>query len=256
MEFLRDCLNVLQYIHEQGVIHRDIKPANLIRRHRDSKIVLVDFGTVKNILQGQTSLSQLTVAVGTQGYMPIEQARGKPRSTSDLYALGIIGIQALTGVEPLNLEEDRHGEIIWSHLANTNHRLKDILTKMTRCHYRDRYQSARTVLEAIDSCTDTVITFPPQAIAVTAVREFDHSPAIQNETRNEPISDPNALPGVRSVSLSTPVTQQSKARLTLRKLGTVAIAIIIILGGLYLASASVLKPNSPYLKNIRKSLSQ
>ena len=73
IELLRDCLNILQFIHEQGVIHRDIKPSNLIRRHSDRKIVVVDFGTVKEVLQGQTTLPQLTVAVGTQGYMPIEQ---------------------------------------------------------------------------------------------------------------------------------------------------------------------------------------
>ncbi|MEO1670055.1 MAG: serine/threonine-protein kinase [Cyanobacteria bacterium J06631_2] len=245
IEFLRDCLNILQYIHEQGVIHRDIKPANLIRRHSDSKIVLVDFGTVKNILQEQTSLPQLTVAVGTQGYMPIEQARGKPRSTSDLYALGIIGIQALTGIKPLNLEEDRHGEIIWSHLANTDHKLKDVLTKMTRCHYCDRYQSARTVLEVLDGFNDTVITLPQPLLAVTPIREFDPSSASKNEPQNEPESDPNALPGIRSVALDIPSHQKSRAKLTQKQLGKIAIAIIIILGGLYLASASVFEPNNP-----------
>ena len=165
IELLRDCLNILKFIHEQGVIHRDIKPANLIRRHADNKIVLVDFGTVKEVLQGQTTLAQLTVAVGTQGYMPLEQARGKPRSTSDIYALGIIGIQALTGTKPLNLPEDKNNELVWSHLANTNHRLIEILTKMTRYYYSDRYQSARSILAALDSCTDAVVNLRSTAIA-------------------------------------------------------------------------------------------
>ena len=78
VSLLKDCLKILQFIHDKGVVHRDLKPANLIRRDTDGKIVIVDFGTVKNILQGHTSMPQLTVAVGTQGYMPTEQARGKP----------------------------------------------------------------------------------------------------------------------------------------------------------------------------------
>ena len=127
--------------------------------------MLVDFGTVKNVLQGQTSLGQLTVAVGTQGYMPIEQAKGKPRSTSDLYALGMICIQALTGVHPLNLEEDSNGEIVWSHLVRIEPELQNILTKMTRCHAKNRYQSAQLVLDALNSCRDTVVTLPQPAIA-------------------------------------------------------------------------------------------
>lgn len=47
IDLLKDCLNILKFIHEKGVIHRDLKPANLIRRDTDGKIVLVDFGTVK-----------------------------------------------------------------------------------------------------------------------------------------------------------------------------------------------------------------
>jgi serine/threonine protein kinase len=61
IELLKDCLNILCFIHERGVIHRDLKPANLIRRNSDRKIVLVDFGSVKNILQGQNSIVELTV---------------------------------------------------------------------------------------------------------------------------------------------------------------------------------------------------
>lgn len=67
---MHDILQVLAKVHQQNVIHRDIKPANLIRRSRDSKIVLIDFGAVKEVsnqaanLHGQTSL---TVATGSPG---------------------------------------------------------------------------------------------------------------------------------------------------------------------------------------------
>ena len=108
---LEDCLGILDFIHAQGVIHRDVKPDNLIRRKSDNKLVLVDFGTVKEVIKQQTQLMPLTVAVGTRGYMPTEQARGKPRITSDIYAVGMIAIQALTGILPTKLEEDDDGEV-------------------------------------------------------------------------------------------------------------------------------------------------
>lgn len=157
-ELLQDCLEILEFIHAQGVIHRDIKPANLIRRHLDHKFALVDFGTVKIILQEQTKVGQLTIAVGTKGYMPVEQARGQPRPTSDIYALGIIGIEALTKVEPLSLEEDEDGELMWSHLADVSSPLAEILTKMTKCNHEERYQSAQEAKQALADLTQTIAT--------------------------------------------------------------------------------------------------
>ncbi|MBD0344001.1 MAG: serine/threonine protein kinase, partial [Coleofasciculus sp. Co-bin14] len=96
---LQEILEILEFVHDQGVIHRDVKPSNLIRRKRDGKIVLIDFGAVKQVStqiihpEGQTTL---TVAVGSPGYMPNEQLSGKPRFCSDIYAVGMLGIQALT----------------------------------------------------------------------------------------------------------------------------------------------------------------
>ena len=148
---LRDGSNILQFVHEKQVIHRDIKPDNLIRRESDGRIVLVDFGSVKQVLQEQqTNIGQLTVAIGTQGYMPTEQARGKPRLTSDIYALGMIGIQALTGIAPLDLPEDDDGEIIWESSAQVSPELAAILTRMTRYHFKDRYGSVKEVLQELD----------------------------------------------------------------------------------------------------------
>jgi len=240
---LRDCLNVLQFIHDKGVIHRDLKPANLIRRHKDNKIVLVDFGTVKNILQGQPELAQLTVAVGTQGYMPIEQARGKPRSTSDIYALGIICIQALTGINPLNLEEDGDGEIVWSHLVKTEPELKRILMKMTRYKAQDRYQSAREVLNALDSI-DTQIT-PPRGIQQISRSQPQTQPQPQPQPQPQSNSDPNALPGIRSIAIVNRPVQKAKSKLLKPKVWKIALGVIILTSGIYMSlQASVLKPDS------------
>jgi len=115
---LRDVLPVLAFVHSQGVIHRDIKPDNLLRRRGDGKLILVDFGAVKQITTQMSlaaaGLSNQTVAVGTPGYMPSEQAKGQPRFNSDIYALGVITIQALTGVNPAQFQYDPQTlEIIW-----------------------------------------------------------------------------------------------------------------------------------------------
>jgi serine/threonine protein kinase, bacterial len=150
IQMLQEILSILEFVHSQGVIHRDIKPDNIIRRDQDKKLVLVDFGAVKQLRSpnyktgGQPTA---TVAIGTPGYMPTEQGQGKPRPNSDIYALGIIAIQALTGVSPMDLQEDQNtGEVIWQHLAPVSNDLAAILTIMVRYHFKDRYQSAGDAL--------------------------------------------------------------------------------------------------------------
>lgn len=258
IDLLRDCLNILQFIHEQRVIHRDIKPANLIRRYTDQKIVLVDFGSVKNVLQEQTSLIQLTVGVGTQGYMPIEQARGKPRASSDLYALGIIAIEALTGVKSLNLEEDEEGELVWWNLVDAPLGLKAILAKMTKCNYKHRYQSAQSILNTLESCIQTTITIPSSAIAVKQpeVRQLQ-AVLTENQSTYQPKTnqDPNALPGVRSVVMVTDLDSQLTTRkITKQRLWKIAVGIIgiiiVITSGIYFSrKRSAISPNADNLNS-------
>ena len=152
----KEVLEILVFVHERGVVHRDIKPANLIRRNSDQKIVLIDFGAVKEIgslagdAQGNTNL---TIAIGSAGYMPIEQLNGKPRFSSDIFAVGMMGLQALTGAEPrLFTEHPETAELVWrDRLPDSSYtpQFLDILDKMIRYDFRQRYQTANEVLEAI-----------------------------------------------------------------------------------------------------------
>jgi serine/threonine protein kinase len=153
---LKEVLEILVFVHDRGIVHRDIKPANLIRRKSDRQIVLIDFGAVKEIgglagdAQGNTNV---TIAIGSPGYMPIEQLNGKPRFCSDIYAVGMMGIQALTGAEPrLFAENPETAELIWrDRLPNSNYspQFLDILDRMIRYDFRQRYQTAQEVLAAI-----------------------------------------------------------------------------------------------------------
>jgi serine/threonine protein kinase len=167
-QLLQDVLGILAFVHSYGVIHRDIKPDNLIRRASDSKLVLIDFGAVKQVrTQMATDYSQMnaTVAIGTPGYMPSEQGSGRPRPSSDIYALGMIGIQALTGLYPTQFQEDSTtGEILWQHRVQVSAGLASIISKMVRYDYRTRYQSANEVLQAIAQLT---YSFPPTQLPST-----------------------------------------------------------------------------------------
>ncbi|MBD2498505.1 serine/threonine-protein kinase [Nostoc sp. FACHB-280] len=157
IQLLREVLEILDFVHSHGLIHRDVKPSNIMRRTSDNRLVLIDFGAVKPILtqlvKNQKNLVPIeysTIAIGTPGYMPSEQQRGRPRPNSDIYALGMIAIQALTGVHPTQLPENRKtGEIIWQHLAKVNVEFAAVINKMVCYHFQDRYKSAKEVLEAL-----------------------------------------------------------------------------------------------------------
>ena len=158
---LQEVLEVLEFIHSNGLIHRDIKPNNLIRRQQDNRLVLIDFGSVKQAwthviaLQGQKINTfaiglPATITIGTPGYMPTEQERGRPRPNSDIYALGIVGIQALTGLHPTQLAVDPDTcEISWQHHYKAHNELANILSKMVCYNFKERYQSATEVLQAL-----------------------------------------------------------------------------------------------------------
>jgi serine/threonine-protein kinase len=151
-QMLCQILEVLAFVHQNDYVHRDIKPANLRRRDSDGKIVLLDFGAVKQIcnqtinLQGQVVS---TVVVGTPGYMPGEQAQGCPHFSSDIYAVGAIAIEALTGIKPQNFQLNNKGEIIWRDKAAVSNNFGNIIDIMVRYDYRQRYQSASEALQAI-----------------------------------------------------------------------------------------------------------
>ena len=179
IQLLEEVLNILEFVHGEGVIHRDIKPDNIIRRESDDKLVLIDFGAIKQVQKQLPSVAaqEQSVAtstrIGTPGYSPTEQDRGKPRLCSDIYALGMLGIQALTGVSPDELQEDDEtGEILWQDQAPVSSELAAILTKMVRYHFKDRYQSATEALDALDQLKNPS---PTPTVQATVVDHVTHS---------------------------------------------------------------------------------
>lgn len=168
VSLLQDILYVLSFVHQRGVIHRDIKPQNLIRRDRDGKVVLIDFGAVKQAsiqLANPDSGSTKTISIGTQGYMPNEQIAGNPRFSSDVYAVGKVAIQALIGVAPKHLQEDpQTGEVRWRYLApQVSSSLADFLEQVVRYDFRARFFTATEALETLKNLPiySTISLSPP-----------------------------------------------------------------------------------------------
>ncbi|MGQ4648886.1 protein kinase domain-containing protein [Lyngbya aestuarii] len=155
--FLSEILPLLSYIHGNEVIHRDIKPANIIRREQDRKLVLIDFGAVKNrvdgaAMAGNSDMSALTnFAIGTPGFAAPEQMQLRPVYASDIYALGVTCIYLLTGKSPKDLDYNPlTGEMVWRKRVDLSDSFAKVLARMLEASVGRRYHSARELLRALE----------------------------------------------------------------------------------------------------------
>ena len=195
-QFLSELLPILKYIHEQKVIHRDIKPANLIRRQTDRKLVLIDFGAVKNpvnsVMANADSQTAFTnFAVGTQGFAPPEQMAMRPVYASDIYAVGATCLYLLTGKSPKAIEVDINtGELLWEKLVKVSPQFAKVLKTMLEVSVRHRYKSAQELMDALDmtaysdSLAQSLITAP----VVTSPKPQQDSNLIANSSVSAPSS--------------------------------------------------------------------
>jgi len=200
VDLLQNLLTVLSFVHQHSMIHRDIKPENIIRR-RDGQLFLIDFGIVKQIatptmlLSGQSvEQSGYTVGIGTPGYMPSEQAHGEPKFASDLYAIGIIGIQALTGISPSHLEKDDNLEILWRQSAPKVYpEFADILAQMVRFDFRQRYPNANAAYESLTEFRDR---YPISNLnhSLPTIRVNSTSNLLNNDVRDRPSEQKHQSP--------------------------------------------------------------
>ncbi|MEM7724971.1 MAG: serine/threonine-protein kinase [Cyanobacteria bacterium P01_A01_bin.45] len=153
-QFLQEVLPILNYIHSNSVIHRDIKPQNLLRCKDDGRLVLIDFGAVKDELVNATEYAKdktvSTNFVGTMGFAPPEQFSLRPVHASDIYAVGVTSIYLLTGKAPLEFDHDsRTGEISWQNQVNVSNNFAQVLDRMIKISLQDRYKSASDVIWAL-----------------------------------------------------------------------------------------------------------
>ncbi|MBD2680499.1 MULTISPECIES: bifunctional serine/threonine-protein kinase/ABC transporter substrate-binding protein [Nostoc] len=178
--YLKQILEILQQVHAQGYFHRDIKPANIMVKP-DGKIVLIDFGAVRDLAQTYVQEENENTIVGTLGYSSPEQMKGTVVKQSDFFALGRTFVHLLTGKPPLNLEEDHQtGKLIWRDqvIFNSNYwrnwleklrwrSLFDLLDEMMEPYWKNRPENTQVILRRLNH----PITLPriPPWIAGTAI---------------------------------------------------------------------------------------
>ncbi len=151
-EILISLLELLDYVHGQGIVHRDIKPENIIIRSSDNQPVLIDFGAVRETIAAQLNSDgnvTSSIIIGTPGFMSMEQAAGRAVFSSDLYSLGLVAIYLLTAKLPQELHADTYsGEIIWQK-NDISSDFATVLDKAIRSHLKERFVSATERLEAL-----------------------------------------------------------------------------------------------------------
>jgi eukaryotic-like serine/threonine-protein kinase len=147
----------LDYAHRNGVVHRDIKPGNLLRSEEGS-VKVADFGIARN-LGDESSITQVGSVLGTAAYLAPEQAHGEevgPRA--DLYGLGVVTYQALSGRLPyeaqslteLALKQQREAPALLNHLnPDVTPQLAAAVDRALALDPRDRFASAEEMREAL-----------------------------------------------------------------------------------------------------------
>jgi serine/threonine protein kinase len=187
--FLREILPVLDYVHQNQVIHRDIKPPNIIRCQDDGRLVLIDFGAVKEqFIHASTNTQRgaTTHFVGTLGFAPPEQLALRPSFASDIFALGVTCLYLLTAKPPMEFDYDpTTGEVNWQEYVEVSEYFGKILEKMLRISPKERYQSANEVLRVLelepylDNLSDCLSAQPRAAIADEELPDGYLSPIVR-----------------------------------------------------------------------------
>jgi hypothetical protein len=181
VRILAEVADALAQAHSLGVVHRDIKPDNVMLSGRHA--LVTDFGVAKAVSEatGRQTMTTAGVALGTPAYMAPEQATADPHvdHRADLYALGAMGYELLTGRPPftgitpqqvLAAHVTQTADPVTAHRPSVSPVLSDVIMKCLAKRPADRWQSAEELLAQLEPLAATSGgTTPTQTAPVTAV---------------------------------------------------------------------------------------
>jgi formylglycine-generating enzyme required for sulfatase activity len=165
IEWLKDLLIILEQVHNKNFFHRDIKPSNVMLRAGDTQLVLIDFGTVREVTNTVMIQQGGVTGFNSPGYTPSEQLTGNAVMQSDFFALGRTFVYLLTGKEPLDQEmyDSYHATLNWRNYApQISKMLADLLDEMMQTLYKDRPQNTQEILQRIAKIEKALQPPPPK----------------------------------------------------------------------------------------------
>ena len=192
----------LNAVHEAGLLHRDVKPSNVLVRDIGGQdhAYLADFG-VARMSEAESDLTRTGWVIGTSGYLSPEQVQGyQPDSRSDLYALGCIIFEALTGRPPFTGANDQ--ALRWAHATSPRPvasaicpslgtRYDSFLSRALAIDPRDRFQSGRELAEALRSAHAQATAPSSQVTAALPAKP-------RQDANSQALPGPTLTPDVRS----------------------------------------------------------
>ncbi|HEY9654859.1 MAG TPA: serine/threonine-protein kinase [Crinalium sp.] len=216
---LKEMLDVLTFVHENGSIHRDIKPSNIMR-HRNGRFYLLDFGAVKQAAKGAATAK--STGIYSLGFAPPEQmAGGEVYPSSDLYALAITCLMLLTGKQPNDLFDSYSNTWKWRNDApSVPDSLADVFDRMLLQTPSQRFQSAADVLVALKAPAGTVRSQPPKRTPLPTPQPTPTPPT----TLPQPLPPPQALqptPGQAAPQVAVQAAKAVRQRAAIAPFSTV-----------------------------------
>ncbi len=184
----RDVADALAYAHERGVVHRDIKPDNILLDESSGRPMVTDFGIARAISDGDARLTATGIAIGTPAFMSPEQSAGDRDldGRSDLYSLGVVAYQMLSGDLPFNASNTP--ALLVKHLSERPVPIEerrmdcpgDLARAVMLCLEKrpeDRFPSAKALVAALDSgdVPQLPATRPSSPVAAPGTYGFDRT---------------------------------------------------------------------------------
>ncbi len=185
----------LDYAHRQNLIHRDVKPGNVIIGH-DGQVTLTDFGLAK--VAENLKLTASGEAIGTLEYMAPEQARGDAVEASDIYSLGVMVYEMLTGRLPF--QGTNQATLLYQHLhdpppplrqwnPNIPAEVEQVVLKAMAKDPAERYQRAGEMIQELEQAARKGLFLIPSRRQAERARE-EHAPAAADEAVPAPARRP------------------------------------------------------------------